>query len=89
MSADQPQQQFAGHNTSMQAVALVPAVITLALSLLLYATRIRARRYSPFVWADGMITAALVSNYRVLLALDPLYPDSFRYWQYPISFSSP
>ncbi|KAG9678845.1 Glyoxalase/Bleomycin resistance protein/Dihydroxybiphenyl dioxygenase, partial [Aureobasidium melanogenum] len=60
MSADQPQQQFAGHNTSMQAVALVPAAITLALSLLLYTTRIRARRYSPFVWADGMITAALV-----------------------------
>ncbi|KAG9837155.1 Glyoxalase/Bleomycin resistance protein/Dihydroxybiphenyl dioxygenase, partial [Aureobasidium melanogenum] len=59
MSADQPQQQYAGHNSNTQAAVLVPAAITLALSLLLYATRIRARRSSPFVWTDGMIAAAL------------------------------
>jgi hypothetical protein len=59
MSADQPQQQYTGHNSNTQAAVLVPAAITLTLSLLLYATRIRARRSSPFVWTDGMIAAAL------------------------------
>lgn len=79
MSADQPQQQFAGRNDNMQAAALVPAAITLALSLLLYGIRIRARRSSPFTWTDGMTTAALVSNRRVLLTLESLCPDSCRY----------
>ncbi|KAG9655575.1 Glyoxalase/Bleomycin resistance protein/Dihydroxybiphenyl dioxygenase, partial [Aureobasidium melanogenum] len=60
MSADQLQQQYVGHNSSTQAAVLVPAAITLTLSLLLYATRIRARRSSPFIWTDGMIAAALL-----------------------------
>ncbi|KAH0369634.1 hypothetical protein KCU65_g3134, partial [Aureobasidium melanogenum] len=60
MSADQPQQQFAGRNDNMQAAALVPAAITMTLSLLLYGIRIQARRSSPSVWTDGMITAALI-----------------------------
>ncbi|KAG9560519.1 hypothetical protein KCU71_g7622, partial [Aureobasidium melanogenum] len=59
MSADQPQQQYVGHNSSTQAAVLAPAAMTLTLSLLLYATRIRARRSSPFIWTDGMIAAAL------------------------------
>lgn len=79
MSADQPQQQYVGHNSNTQAVVLAPAAITLTLSLLLYATRIRARRFSPFVWTDGMIAAALVSKRRMLFTLKAKYPDSYRY----------
>ncbi|KAG9787851.1 Glyoxalase/Bleomycin resistance protein/Dihydroxybiphenyl dioxygenase, partial [Aureobasidium melanogenum] len=75
MSADQPQQQYVGHNSSTQAAVLAPAAITLTLSLLLYATRIRARRSSPFIWTDGMIAAALtlaISDF-VLIAISCHY----------------
>ncbi|THW31040.1 hypothetical protein D6D25_05764 [Aureobasidium pullulans] len=58
MSADLP--QFTGRNNSTQAALLVPTTITLTLGLVLYGVRIRARRSSPLVWIDGMITAALV-----------------------------
>jgi hypothetical protein len=68
MSTDQPQ-QFAGSDNNTQAALLVPATITLIVSLLLYGIHVRARRSSPLVWTDGMITAALVSKHRVLLAL--------------------
>jgi hypothetical protein len=60
MSTDQPQ-QFAGSDNNTQVALLVPATITLIVSLLLYGIHIRARRSSPLVWTDGMITAALVS----------------------------
>ncbi|THW98803.1 hypothetical protein D6D13_10484 [Aureobasidium pullulans] len=58
MSADLP--QFTGRNNNTQAALLVPTTITLTLGLVLYGVRIRARRSSPLVWIDGMITAALV-----------------------------
>ncbi|THY65533.1 hypothetical protein D6C98_00215 [Aureobasidium pullulans] len=58
MSADLP--QFTGPNNNTQAALLVPTTITLTLGLVLYGVRIRARRSSPLVWIDGMITAALV-----------------------------
>ncbi|CAD0091094.1 unnamed protein product [Aureobasidium mustum] len=61
MSADQTQQQFSEPDNNTQAAVLVPAAMTLALSLVLYGIRIRARRSSPFVWTDGMVAAALVS----------------------------
>jgi len=60
MSADLP--QFTGRNNNTQAALLVPTTITLTLGLVLYGVRIRARRSSPLVWIDGMITAALVST---------------------------
>ncbi|KAK6003836.1 hypothetical protein QM012_008686 [Aureobasidium pullulans] len=60
MSVDQVQQQFAGGDDNIQAAVLVPATITLALSLVLCGIRIRARRSSPLVWTDGMIAAALI-----------------------------
>ncbi|KAI4716455.1 hypothetical protein E4T48_07323 [Aureobasidium sp. EXF-10727] len=59
MAVDQPQQQFAIHGNNTQAALLVPATITLALSLLLYGVRVRARHSSPLVWTDATITAAL------------------------------
>ncbi|KAI4731099.1 hypothetical protein E4T49_01354 [Aureobasidium sp. EXF-10728] len=59
MSVDQPQQQFTAHGNNTQAALLVPATITLALSLLLYGVRIRARHSSPLVWTDATITASL------------------------------
>lgn len=68
MSGDQSQQQFAGPDNNTQAAVLVPTALTLALALLLFGTRIRARRSSPFVWTDGMIAAALVSSRKVLMA---------------------
>jgi hypothetical protein len=68
MSTDQPQ-QFAGPDNNTQAAFLVPTTMTLIVSLLLYGIHIRARRSSPLVWTDGVITAALVSEHRVLLAL--------------------
>jgi hypothetical protein len=69
MSTDQPQ-QFAGpNNNNTQAALLVPATMTLMISLLFYGIHVRARRSSPLVWTDGMITAALVSQFRVLLTL--------------------
>jgi hypothetical protein len=64
MSADQSQQQFAGPDNNTQAALLVPATITLVVSLLLYGIHIRARRSSPLVYTDGMITAALVSEHK-------------------------
>ena len=69
MSADQPQQHFTGPDNNTQAALLVPTTITLTISLLLYGLRIRARRSTPLIWTDGMITAALVSDTRMLLAL--------------------
>jgi hypothetical protein len=64
MSADQPQQQFVGPDNNTQAALLVPATMTLVVSLLLYGIHIRARRSSSLVWTDGMITAALVSEHK-------------------------
>lgn len=61
MSVDQPQQELTGRDDNTQAAVLVPATILLLVSLLLYGIHIRARRFSPLVWTDGMITAALVS----------------------------
>ncbi|KAI5274318.1 hypothetical protein E4T47_02511 [Aureobasidium subglaciale] len=54
------QAEFARANKSTQAALLVPAIIILALSLLLYGVRVRARRSAPLLWTDGMITAALM-----------------------------
>jgi hypothetical protein len=68
MSTDQPQ-HFVGPDNNTQAALLVPATMTLMVSLLLYGIHIRARRCSLLVWTDGMITAALVSEHRVLLVL--------------------
>jgi hypothetical protein len=79
MSVDQSQQQFAGPDDNMQAALLVPATITLVVSLLLYGIHVRARRSSPIVWTDGMITATLVSESRALLILSAMYPDPYRY----------
>lgn len=79
MSADQSHQQFTGSDNNTQAAALVPAAITLALALLLFGIRIRARRSSPFVWIDGMIAAALVSKCRMLLDPEASCPDSYRH----------
>lgn len=69
MSADQSQQHTTGHDNNTQAAVLVPATILLTVSLLLYGIHIRGRRSSPLVWTDGMITAALVSGYKVPFAL--------------------
>jgi len=80
MSADQSQQQLTGHDNNTQAAVLVPATILLTVSLLLYGIHLRGRRSSPLVWTDGMVTAALVSGYEVLLAPGTIYPDSNRYW---------
>ncbi|KAI4851767.1 hypothetical protein E4T44_01928 [Aureobasidium sp. EXF-8845] len=60
MSADQSQQQSTGPDNNTQAALLVPATMTLIVSLLLYGIHIRARRSSPLVYTDGMITAALI-----------------------------
>lgn len=79
MSADQSQQQFAGSDNNTQAALLVPATIALVVSLLLYGIHMRARRFSPIVWTDGMITAALVSESRALLIFSAMYPDPYRY----------
>lgn len=68
MSADQSHPLLAGPDKNTQAAVLVPAAITLALALLLFGIRIKARRCSPFVWIDGMIAAALVSKRRMLPA---------------------
>jgi hypothetical protein len=67
MSTDQPQQQFAASDNNTQVALLVPATMTLVVSLLLYGIHILARRFSSLVCSDGMITAALVSENIMLL----------------------
>ncbi|THX61657.1 hypothetical protein D6D06_00437 [Aureobasidium pullulans] len=73
MSADLP--QFTGRNNNTQAALLVPTTITLTLGLVLYGVRIRARRSSPLVWIDGMITAALWTSYSPPSAVTMVWVD--------------